>query len=235
MTYPLLFPNGERGWSPNCLHTFGNRRVTLLQFYAYRLSARYGFNTLLSAGKLTQQYIVDAYVKVEGSRLRYIKENQRGLRVELYSGLMDHIKNLASTRDVHPGKIFILPSSFQGGARCMQQRYQNAMAVVRKYGKPCLLLTFNRNPLWSEITRNIELYQRASDRPDIVARVFYVKLQSLICDLTKRHVLGVPAAMVHVVEFQKRGLPHAHILLTLRQEDKIRNADDADKIVCSFT
>ena len=38
-------------------------------------------------------------------------------------------------------------------------------------------------------------------------------------------------ACIHVVEFQKRGLPHAHILLILAAEDKPRTAEDIDAIV----
>lgn len=37
--------------------------------------------------------------------------------------------------------------------------------------------------------------------------------------------------MVYTVEFQKRGLPHAHILLFLHSGDKILNANDIDKII----
>jgi len=32
--------------------------------------------------------------------------------------------------------------------------------------------------------------------------------------------LGTPTAKVYVIEFQKRGLPHAHILFILKSEDK---------------
>ena len=57
------------------------------------------------------------------------------------------------------------------------------------------------NPNLREIRDNCLLSQRALDRPDICARVFHLKEVS---------------AHVHVVEFQKRGLPHAHILVTLK-------------------
>ena len=33
------------------------------------------------------------------------------------------------------------------------------------------------------------------------------------------------------MEFQKRGLPHAHVLLILRREDRPRGADDIDELV----
>eukprot|EP00966_Prymnesium_polylepis_P137650 3181018-Prymnesium_polylepis.1 len=34
-----------------------------------------------------------------------------------------------------------------------------------------------------------------------------------------------------VVEFQYRGLPHAHILLFMRADDRITNADGVDDVV----
>ncbi|OWZ04998.1 Helitron helicase [Phytophthora megakarya] len=56
------------------------------------------------------------------------------------------------------------------------------------------------------------------------------KLKTLNQDLDEG-VLGVVAAKVHVVEYQKRGLPHVHILLILRSEDKPVSAEDVDRLV----
>ena len=42
-----------------------------------------------------------------------------------------------------------------------------------------------------------------------------------------------PLAHVYTIEFQKRGLPHAHILVILCQSDKPRDPSDYDKIVCA--
>ena len=52
-------------------------------------------------------------------------------------------------------------------------------------------------------------------------------------DIGKKHVLGTPAAKIHVIEFQKRGLPHAHILLILKTEDKPKDNEDIDKFICA--
>ncbi len=74
MVYPILFLNGEKGWDEEMKsekQTIRNR-ITLLQFYSYRLAIRDEFNPTLNAGKLSQQYIFDAYVKIEGNRLNYI-------------------------------------------------------------------------------------------------------------------------------------------------------------------
>ena len=44
-------------------------------------------------------------------------------------------------------------------------------------------------------------------------------------------VLGRVISYTYVVEFQKRGLPHAHILLILDEKDKIKTTNDYDKII----
>ncbi|KAL6730507.1 hypothetical protein Aduo_001478 [Ancylostoma duodenale] len=52
----------------------------------------------------------------------------------------------------------------------------------------------------------------ASDRLDLLARVFNGKLKELHDDLFKKGVFGEVDAYVYVIEFQKRGLPHCHML-----------------------
>ncbi|XP_066934760.1 uncharacterized protein [Clytia hemisphaerica] len=46
-------------------------------------------------------------------------------------------------------------------------------------------------------------------------------------------ILGMVVARVDVIEFQKRGLPHAHILIHFAAEFKLRNADDIDRLICA--
>ncbi|GBN04886.1 hypothetical protein AVEN_124494-1 [Araneus ventricosus] len=99
--------------------------VTQLQFYAYRLSVRSGFPLLHSSGKLFQQYVVDAYVKTEGSRLNYIRLNQKDLKVELYRGLFDALTTRASN-NLRVGKLIILPS-FRGSPRSMKLNYKEVI------------------------------------------------------------------------------------------------------------
>ncbi|CAF5112615.1 unnamed protein product [Rotaria sp. Silwood1] len=146
MIYPLLFPRGDKGWYPELEkidQSRNRKRVSMLQFYSYRLAIRESFSAIHYGGKLFQQYIVDAYVKTEQNRLAFHRQNQKTLRVELYQGLMDHLANEAEIEGLRAGRVIILPSSFQGSPRAMQQNYQDAMAIVRKYGKPDLFITFS--------------------------------------------------------------------------------------------
>jgi hypothetical protein len=40
--------------------------------------------------------------------------------------------------------------------------------------------------------------------------------------------LGVSVAHIFTIEFQKRGLPHIHLIIFLHHNSKLRTADDVD-------
>ncbi len=113
----------------------------------------------------------------------------------------------------------------------MYQLYQNAIAIVRHFGKPDLFIIFTCNSKWPEITRELWPNQIAADRPDLTARVFNIKLREMMKDLCEKHWLGKVIAYIYVIEFQKRGLPHAHILLILDPESKIHSIEEYDSFV----
>jgi len=54
--------------------------------------------------------------------------------------------------------------------------------------------------------------------------VFKIKKQAIIDDIYKHGIFGKAVAYyVYTIEFQKRGLPHMHILIFLQPGDKISN------------
>ena len=111
------------------------------------------FNSIHRMGRLFQQYIVDMYAKIEGECLSYLRQNQSQLRAEIYQGLSDVVQNAeGNVEGSNIGKRIILPSSFTGGARYQHQLYQDAMAIVHRFGKPDFFITFTCNPRWREIT-----------------------------------------------------------------------------------
>ncbi|XP_066935326.1 uncharacterized protein [Clytia hemisphaerica] len=114
----------------------------------------------------------------------------------------------------------------------MHQLYLYAMAVVSKHGKPDAFLAFTCNPRWREVTENLLPNQKAHDRPDLLTRVFRMKLFAMKKEIMQDGILGMVVARVDVIEFQKRGFPHAHILIHFAAEFKLRNADDIDRLIC---
>ena len=253
MHYVLLFPDGRDGWHPNIPLTGftydndaggfmenpydniegqrgrgGSKRVSLSQFHAYTLHPRHDEH-IFRAGRLLQQFIVDGYACAEENRLHFLCQHHSNLRVDIYKGAQDAMYQ-GDTDAAQIGQKLILPSSFTGGPRQMTQLYQDAMGIVRNCDKPDIFLTFTCNKKWEEITQSLLVGQVASDRPDLVSRVFHMKLKELISDLEKG-LLGKLIGKVWVVEFQKRGLPHIHMLIIVDEDSKMRTPDAIDTMV----
>ena len=101
-------------------------RITQLQFYSYLMAIRPEFNNVLAWGSLTQQWMVDSYVKIESNRLKYLREHQSDHHVARYQGLADYLNNRADMGEFTIGNVYILPSSFIGSPRAMKKAYQES-------------------------------------------------------------------------------------------------------------
>ena len=134
---------------------------------------------------------MDAFTAIESERLSYIWKNQPSLRTEILSNLCDAIDK-GDNRGASIGKCIILPSSFTGSPRYMMQHFQDAMAICRWYSNPDLFITMTANSKWQEIEHMLSKTDghRAEDRPDIVARVFKLKLEQLMKQLMQKSHFG---------------------------------------------
>ncbi|PNT75908.1 hypothetical protein BRADI_1g41651v3, partial [Brachypodium distachyon] len=166
LSYPLFFPRGELGLHSKIPKANAEEEdmkkagaeendddddpdatsrlwVTMKEYYCYKLHMRPNiFNPILYGGRLLQQ-------------LDYMFHHQKEIRADLYQGLLDSIK--AREQDGNAiGKRTVLASSFIGGPRDKLRRYLDAMALVRKYGKPDIFLTMTCNPNWEEIKCELE-------------------------------------------------------------------------------
>ncbi|CAH1429893.1 unnamed protein product [Lactuca virosa] len=131
------------------------------------------------------------------------------------------------------GKCVVLPATFIGGPRNMRRKYIDAMALVQKFGKPDLFLTLTCNPNWPEIRQHMMAHEETHNRADLVVRVFHAKLELFKNEILKKNIFGKVAAYTYVIEFQKRGLPHAHFLLILEHDFKMYEPKEYDEIVCA--
>lgn len=236
LQYVLLFPYGEPGWHPDMqiVDPQGRRqkrkRVTLTRHTAYRIHNRHReFSCLLRGGRLFQRYLVDMWAAADQNNLRYLRLNNNKFRTHISQGLEDAINNDDNLNDV--GTRVILPSSYMGGPCHMQQRFQDSLAIARYFKKVDIFLTMTCNPQWPEITRELLPHQTPYDRPDLVARVFQLKKKALLDDVLKNGVLGNVVAHVYTIEFQKRGLPHMHLLLFFDTPHKLFTPEEIDKLI----
>ena len=257
--YVLFFPHGEEGWHldiplqlPNGNAPHRSKKVTQLLWYAYRLHIRPSEiepQNLFKGGRLFQQFTCDGWASIEQCNLTWAANNQKKLRADLYQGLQDRMRrdgdegqNLAQVGHV------ILPFTHKSGPRYMQQLLQDSLAICREFRKPDLFLTMTANGSWPEISQNLlpgmyintdmltklnvfcHLGQTTVDRPDLVARVFHAKQQTLLKKIRDGY-FGEVAGFVYTIEYQKRGLPHMHLLIFLEQQHKISTVQQIDAII----
>uniref|UniRef100_A0A0R0JM12 ATP-dependent DNA helicase n=1 Tax=Glycine max TaxID=3847 RepID=A0A0R0JM12_SOYBN len=85
----------------------------------------------------------------------------------------------------------ILPSTFVGSPRYMDQLYFDGMAICSHVGFPNIFITLTCNPNGPEIRRLLSpLNLKPTDRPDIVSQIFRLKYEHMLSDLTKGQLLG---------------------------------------------
>ena len=244
--FTLLFPHGTKGWDQDEKQVGGKRRITAKQFYVYHLQIRDNENQnfLMRAMRLFQEFCCMAWVTIENQRLNFQRFNQKALRADSYKSVREATEERireAGPRadqlynDDHQNPLLgrkILAASHMGSKRWFNVRHQDGMAILRKFGgKPDLFITMTCNPQWPEIKQELMDGQTAQDRPDIVARVFKLKKDQLMRDLINGQILGKVVGFLWTVEFQKRGLPHCHILLILSDKDRLITPDIVDSII----
>ncbi|XP_076935570.1 uncharacterized protein LOC143602288 [Bidens hawaiensis] len=239
LQYPLFYIYGDDCYRVDIPHRdFSSLQKskrpnsTMREFFAYRIQDRPNiFSLPLNGRRLFQQQLVDIYTMIETEILNYIRKKQKVLRCESYENI-HNLKNTKNQDMSRVGQRVILPSSFTGGSQYMMQNYLDAMAICRWYGYPDFFITITCNPKWPEVKRFLNSTTiNPEDRPDIMCRLFKVKLDAIIKDLKKDEVLGKVQAVVYTVEFQKRGLPHAHICLFMHADHKLPTVDHIDPFI----
>jgi hypothetical protein len=134
LLYPLLYPTGEAHWYSEMGHrrdqTGVHNKVTLRQYYSFILHLRKKGYLQKMLGTLTQQWIVEGWVRVEDSDINYLK-NLDCLRISTRPKLTAFLEDLAEREGMDLGRELKLPASFSHSPAQMQRNYMNAIQMVR--------------------------------------------------------------------------------------------------------
>lgn len=138
--------------------------------------------------------------------------------------LMAHDSDMSSSTNIY------LPSSFLGSKRWVANQISDSLTIAATLGNPTFFVTMTCNTQWPEIQSQLLPGQNFADIPVVVARVFKQKLTLLLRAIKTMFVnAGRQVYSVHCIEFQKRGLPHAHIIVKFAAS--CNTSDEIDSIV----
>ncbi|GJX57505.1 DNA helicase [Tanacetum coccineum] len=211
--------------------TKADKRMSMNIYYPYQIHDRLKHYTLLSrGGELFQQYVVTAYCAIKQSRLDYIRQKQSDIRNEYLSGLYDSIMR-GDRNGSEVGMRTVLTASFTGGPRYMYAHYLDAPSICR--GNPSFFITYICNAKWLEIQDYMASFPEltTADRADVVDRLFEQKVRYYIKFVRNTKPFGDITAVLYIIEFQKRGLPHYHSFLWISASSKVCEDNDVDRYI----
>ena len=132
------------------------RFVTLREFMAFYLMEHHAepwCSFLHLCGGLFQEWIVLQWAKIEQQKLLWLKLNQSKIRADTYSQVRvaasqgSQSAQSSSTPTIcNVERRVVMPATYVGGPRFMNQLYHDGMAIVRKHGKADMFITFTANP-----------------------------------------------------------------------------------------
>jgi hypothetical protein len=234
LQFPLLFEKGKGGFYLSSNREGGVRSTTdiKLSLQEYTRSMLYQNPRLHCLGRLAQEYALVQHSRHVENMLNYQRFN-------LQAKLQRRRRDVGGGEE-GDGARMAMSSSVPGSIKYNQGLIEDSCAVSAQMGQGSLFITMTCNPHWPEITAALEPGQSWEDRPDVVNRVFKLKLQELLEDLRQGKLYkrqdGSPwktKYIMYVVEFQKRGKPHAHITIRFEggEADMPRSAEAVDSLI----
>nr|GEU63938.1 hypothetical protein [Tanacetum cinerariifolium] len=147
--------------------------------------------------------LMDGYTMVGTECIFLHHAKQSKLRCDTYSNIRQSIADGNNDPTVF-GKPVVLSFSFTSGPRYMKQNYMDAMALCRWYYCLDLFINVTCNPKWPEISRYMREHNLSStDRPDVLTRVFKMKLDQLMKDVKELRLFGrTQAGTIHNLKYK---------------------------------
>ncbi|KAE8230528.1 hypothetical protein CF326_g4466 [Tilletia indica] len=214
LSYPILFPLGTPGWPiPGW---------TQREYYRFLLLTERRFRDFAMLGSL---YIIDMMCRIEDQRLDFVTRGLARARQNSRAPAAHEIdEHEPEHGGIDPASFNLnLPSSFVGSRSYRAEHVSDALALAKQFGKPHGMLTLTTNPEWDELKEMLGPGQTATSVPIITVRVFRARLAKVMAVFKKG--FGGLRYSIKVIEFQRRGLPHAHIVFALDKEIPIQQLD----------
>jgi hypothetical protein len=252
-TYVLLDPCGRSGWWESFDHENGQERFTdaagnEMTFYQYLKMKTMQCGFLQRVPRLFEEWVLDGISRLyelrQDALVHVMNQQVRVVRpIQMFPATGHHLRR-ATAREIRQwnpedgekksyGKLWRIPASVRGSPRYCAESVAKGMAQVYAMGGPHVFLTFTGNPKWEEIQSNLQYGNAWWNDPVLVCRIFKQKLETLLQGIRDGKYFGGRKStyLQYVIEFQKRGMPHAHMLIRLENFES-NSPEDVDEI-CS--
>jgi len=159
---------------------------------------------------------------------------QRVMRVEAQENLQQAMRDRrrGSKRPLEDNGRKVTLGDLPYSRRYNAEKMRNMLALTEAHGRPTYFITMTMDLANDSLRRELEgSHVNPADRPDLVARIFQGQWKSLLTGIMSGAGLGPVKAAVGVIEFQKQGAPHCHVVVW--SADPPRTFEAIDDIICA--
>jgi len=167
---------------------------------------------------LLQEFYVDMFSRMQDENLSCLRRPAMQSRITSANSYAAATEMGDVTAGTRVGRS-VLPRSTPGTHWKSNTLSQNALHVASELGQADFFITITVNARDPNILRHLLPGQTACDRPDVVARVFHLKMRVFIAKLKNGDFFGGYELLWYafVIEWQKRStLPHMHVAAKFR-------------------
>ncbi|OMO89802.1 DNA helicase PIF1, ATP-dependent [Corchorus capsularis] len=192
--------------------------------------------------RFLQMYVYDTeheteYRMLENETLdRNLVEKIKNI-LDKYNPLVKMFRSLSRREDLHSCRLIIKdqpsnqPQYNSPTASQVAAIIEGGQDLAHLNGREIMVETISGRLLNVNDTQELLPGQTPQDRLDLLTRIFHSKFEEFKVDIVTKGVLGRVVAYVYVIEFQKRGLPHAHMLVVVDEDSKLNTPDEYDRVV----
>ena len=205
LLYPLIFYDGKGGigkltedeqWTPRDMRC-ALRAICLQPPSSY----------IKHCSVLLDEYLCAGYGRDMQIKINELFNIQKTLMRE------DEIRNQSSdSNTTNFGIKTFIPSNLTGSPAYWSEVSKHGFYLSMILGAPTFFITFTENPKWHEVEA-LNTEKDVMLNSVLLARVFYQKKFTLLDYIKTSKIFGEVKGYLWRDEYQKRGLPHCHLLL----------------------
>ena len=220
LLYPVIFWNGKGGIGK--LANEANWGTREMKFALKAICLQPPDSFVKQCSVLLDEFLCAGY-----GRYMQIKVNKT-FSLQLQMRQQDEISKRHEFSDKTYGIKTYIPATLTGSPTYWNNVAKNAFYLSMVLGPPTFFITMTENPKWHEIVA-LNSEKDVMNNSVLLARIFHQKKQSLIDYIKSSKIFGKVKGLLWRDEYQKRGLPHCHMLLWSDYDTS--NPDEIDKII----
>jgi hypothetical protein len=206
LVYPLIFWNGSSGCGILVSENpqGATRRIRKVLISLMLQPRDLVIHQLTTLGK---EFICAVYGRLINITIAFLAQAQRRCFTR-----EDEVRDENSDRvPKEYGLRTFIPPSLTASDGYWHHVATKCFALLTQLGPPTFFLTFRMNPYWAEYQALNRDGGTFSDSA-MTTIVFKAKLSALMKSIKDHEILGKVSGFAWRIEYQKQGLPHAHIL-----------------------